>query len=240
MKKFITIILIVVIAGAILSWAMALSNKKDKEAKEKMTTSRVTALGDSLTYGLNDRPEGGYAGDLQKVLSKKHKGIVKVSNFGIPDQQTDGLLHQLKYGKARKSLSNADYIIMFIGTNDLIESNGGNLSEIHQAKIDQGKKDYLNNLDNIFKIIRDKNPDAPILFLGLYNPYPDSQKIQSVVDEWNDTSRSFTDKYPNVKFIATDGILKEKSAQYFSDSLHPNKKGYDLIAKRILKEYNFK
>ncbi len=136
-------------------------------------------------------------------------------------------------------MADADYILLFIGTNDLIDSNGGDLYEINEDKIDQGQESYSENLEEILEKLRDANSEAPILLLGLYNPYPDSEKIDEIMEDWNAESKKIVDDYGRTKFIATNDIFKEKSTEYFSDALHPNKKGYQLIARKIVKEYDF-
>lgn len=225
----------VIIASAVLgAWVFY----EKYEAKSK-NTKEFIALGDSLTYGVGDQKGEGYVGDLQYLLSKNQQGDVTVRNYGIPGQQSDGLLHQLGTPKVLNDLEYADYITVFIGMNDLIKSNGHDLNPLNEKRIQIGKADYERNLKEIFRIVRAKNPNAPILFLGLYNPYPSSEKIQQVIDEWNDTSRQIVSQHSKVKFIATDGLLDEKSQKYFSDTLHPNKKGYQLITKKIVKEHDF-
>ncbi|RLQ94245.1 DUF459 domain-containing protein [Falsibacillus albus] len=225
-----------VIILAILIWMVTIKQEHHvKSSNEK----EIVALGDSLTYGVGDSSGNGYAENLQKLLSKKEKGTVKVHNFGIPGQQTDGLLHQLGSMEVKGELSQADNIILFIGTNDLVKSNGGDLNPLQHDRIMLGKADYKKNLKRILNIIREENLDAPILFLGLYNPYPDSDKIEKVVENWNETSRAFIKPYDHIKFIQTNGLFKEKTSKYFSDSLHPNKRGYDVLTKKILNDYDF-
>ncbi|WP_404407149.1 GDSL-type esterase/lipase family protein [Jeotgalibacillus malaysiensis] len=199
----------------------------------------LVALGDSLTYGIGDHSGAGYAENLEEVVNKHRDEPLTVYNYGIPGQQTDGLLAQLEDEEVKATLKNAEYFTVFIGTNDLIKTNGGDLNPLYDDRIQTGKEDYENNLEEILSIIREENPEAPILFLGLFNPYPENEEIQQIINDWNDLSKSMVEEYPRVKFIATDGILKEKSTEYFSDALHPNKKGYELITKRMIEEYDF-
>ncbi|WP_431800945.1 GDSL-type esterase/lipase family protein [Halobacillus andaensis] len=224
---------LVVAAGV---WVVNWNQIKNNSAEE---TEKMVALGDSLTYGIGDQSGHGFVEDLEQLLKDNKDASVQVENYGIPDQQTDGLLKQVKQTNIKSDLNHADYFILFIGTNDLIESNGGDLTSINEEKIESGKKDYENNLSEILNIIRNENKDAPILFLGLYNPYPDSQEIEEEVTDWNQKSQSIVDNYRRIKFISTNDLFKEKSEEYFSDALHPNKKGYDLITEKIVKEYDF-
>ncbi|WP_408006459.1 GDSL-type esterase/lipase family protein [Pseudalkalibacillus sp. A8] len=212
-------------------------NKK-QEAKTKKH-EEVVALGDSLTYGVGDNTGNGYVSDLQLLLSQNKGGAVTVHNYGIPGQQSDGLLYQIKNTDVKDDLDDADYFIIFIGTNDVLKSNGHNLLPIYEKRLEVGKADYENNIREILSIIRNKNQEAPILFLGLYNPFPDSVQIEQVIEEWNKTSNEIINEYPRVKFISTNELFQKKSTEYFSDSLHPNKKGYKLITKKIVNEYDF-
>lgn len=228
---FVSVILVSGIFGLI-----AFDQSKD-EAKKNSEV--FMALGDSLTYGVGDKSGAGYVGDLQKLLEENHKGKITVDNYGIPGQQSDGLLHQLGKPGVLENLEKADYITVFIGMNDLVKSNGMTLDKIHDEKVKRSKVDYERNLSKIFNIIRKKNPDAPVLFLGLYNPKPSSAEVEQVIQDWNDTSRQITSKYSHVKFISTNDLFEVKSTKYFSDALHPNKIGYQLITKEIVKEYDF-
>ncbi|AJD89823.1 GDSL-like lipase/acylhydrolase [Jeotgalibacillus malaysiensis] len=199
----------------------------------------LVALGDSLTYGVGDQSGAGYAENLEEVVNENREEPLTVYNYGIPGQQTDGLLAQLEDEEVKATLKNAEYFTVFIGTNDLIKTNGGDLNPLYDDRIQTGKEDYEKNLEEILTILREENPEAPILFLGLFNPYPENEEIQQIIDDWNNLSKSMVEEYPRVKFIATDGILKEKSTEYFSDALHPNEKGYELITKRMIEEYDF-
>ncbi|MFG6150063.1 DUF459 domain-containing protein [Halobacillus sp. B23F22_1] len=227
-----TFIVIIMIGVGLVSW----NQNKNATSDE---TEKMIALGDSLTYGIGDESGHGYVENLENLLKENKDADIKVENYGIPDQQTDGLLKQVNQTDVKSDLGNADYFILFIGTNDLIESNGGDLAEINEGKIEAGKSDYEQNLEKILGIIREENEDAPILFLGLYNPYPDSKEIEEEVVEWNDKSQSIVNNFERIKFISTNDLFKEKSTEYFSDALHPNKKGYDLITEKIVEEYDF-
>lgn len=199
----------------------------------------MVTLGDSLTYGVGDKSGAGYVENLEILIQQEKDANVKVKNYGIPGQESDGVVKQVKLTNIQNDIRNADYIILFIGTNDLIQSNGGDLKGINEEEIKQCAVKYEKNLKEILKTIRQENKNVPILFLGLYNSYPDSAEHENIIVEWNENSQRIVDGYKRIKFISTNDLFKEKSKEYFSDSLHPNKKGYDLITKKIIDEYNF-
>ncbi|TYS55908.1 hypothetical protein FZC74_17775 [Sutcliffiella horikoshii] len=209
------------------------TNENDNPPKNMVT------LGDSLTYGVGDNSGEGYVENLEKLIQDEKSANVRVKNYGIPGQKSDGVVKQVKLTNIQKDIRNADYIILFIGTNDLIQSNGGDLKGINEEKIKEGAVEYEKNIEEILKTVRQENKDVPILFLGLYNSYPDSAEHENIIVEWNENSQRIVDDYKRIKFISTNDLFKEKSKEYFSDSLHPNKKGYDLITKKIIDEFDF-
>ena len=209
------------------------TNEPDHSPKTMVT------LGDSLTYGVGDKSGEGYVDNLEKLIQEEKDANVKVKNYGIPGQESDGVVKQVKLTNIQKDIRNADYIILFIGTNDLIQSNGGDLKGIKEEKIKEGAVKYEKNVKEILKSIRQENKDVPVLFLGLYNSYPDSAEHEDIIVEWNENSQKMVDDFEPIKFISTNDLFKEKSKEYFSDSLHPNEKGYDLITEKIIDEYDF-
>lgn len=212
-------------------------NKETTDSDQSSKT--MVTLGDSLTYGVGDKSGEGYVENLEKLIQEEKGANVTVKNYAIPGQESDGVVKQVKLTNIQKDIRNADYIILFIGTNDLIQSNGGDLKEINEEKIKEGAVGYEKNLKEILKTIRQENKDAPILFLGLYNSYPDSADHENIIVQWNANSQEVVDEYKRIKFISTNDLFKEKSKEYFSDSLHPNEKGYELITKKIVNEYDF-
>ncbi len=198
----------------------------------------ILALGDSLTYGVGDRQEEGYVGQLENILeSKSSTTDYTINNYGIPGQESDGVIKQLANPTISEKVNEAEYIILFIGTNDLRTSLGGDFQTINQTVIKREKHDYLNNIDGILKNIRMLDKDVPFIVVGLYNPYPDDEQLNEILDDWNDDLKDTVSKYSSITFVPTDDLFQDKSKQdYFSDSLHLNHKGYHLIAKRISEE----
>jgi lysophospholipase L1-like esterase len=140
-----------------------------------------------------------------------------------------------------QDLKEADMFIVYIGTNDLLKSNGGDLYPLHHENLVEAKDVYEDKLNGILETMETANNDAPIILLGLYNPYPDGDKIEKYIDHWNESIQKTAEQDENITYISTNELFKGKNKkQYFSDSLHPNGKGYELIADKILNEYSFK
>lgn len=234
MKKHTFLMLSLIIIFVVLLAAFSMFNPEKKEGERL-----VVAFGDSLTYGYGDEKGSGYIDTLQTKLNNKNKEDYNFDNEAIYGLESSGILTQLSDVSIRGKLDEADYFILFIGTNDLINSNGENLENLKSGKIEKGQTAYLQNLSVILNILRDRNEKAPILLLGLYNPYPDSAAIEAVIDDWNKEIVKAA-KEKQVVFIPTNDLFKGKDKEkYFSDSLHLNDKGYKLISDRILEKYKF-
>ncbi|KWW11149.1 hypothetical protein AS888_02950 [Peribacillus simplex] len=213
-----------------------------QQAGASNRVQRVMAFGDSLTYGKGDKRGEGYVKGLREELNNPESNQ-KVSfwNYGIKGQETDGVLEQLDDYRIHTKLDKADTFIVYIGTNDFINSNGGDLTEINDRKIDEGKREYIRHLKRITETLLKENDKADILVVGLYNPIIGNRKIEKHIQDYNQSIKDVVKKDERMVFIPTDDLFKKKKkADYFSDEIHPNEKGYRLITNRILASYDFK
>ena len=230
------ILITLVVVIALLAAVSVYGNTQEKDEDEKL----VIAFGDSLTYGYGDEKGSGYIDTLKVKLNNQNKEEFNFDNEAIYGLESSGILTQLSDVGIRGELDEADYFILFIGTNDLINSNGGNLKNLKHEEIAIGKEDYMKNLNAIISILTEQNEQAPILLLGLYNPYPDSKAIETVIDDWNNGINKMIKDEKRIVYIPTNDLFKGKNKkQYFSDSLHLNDKGYKLVSDRILEKYQF-
>jgi lysophospholipase L1-like esterase len=200
----------------------------------------LTALGDSITYGSGDPSKMGYI-ERVKVELEEQKGIpVQVSNFAIPKYSTENILEQLQDGKIKRHVKNANYIILYIGTNDFRKSAGYKFDQLNVKKINEGEVKFSANLHKILEYIRSENSVAPIIVLGLYHPYVEyqnHQKILELIEHWNHEIVNVMGDFDQTIFVPTLDLFKNKPKEkYFSDSLHPNPAGYQLISNRLLIE----
>lgn len=212
------------------------------QASEAKDVQRVMAFGDSLTYGKGDKDGEGYVDGLEDELNNpESEQKVSFWNYGIKGQETDGVMKQLDDYRIKTKLDKADTFIVYIGTNDLINSNGGNLEKISDRKIDDGKREYINHLDRIISTLIKANDKADILVVGLYNPIKDNEKLEKHILDYNQAIKGIAEKDDRMVFIPTNDLFEnKKKTEYFSDKIHPNEKGYQLITNRVLESYDFK
>jgi lysophospholipase L1-like esterase len=215
-------------------------------ASTKVTN--LVAIGDSITHGVGDPEKKGYIEGVKVKLEEIKKAPVHVSNFAVPRYTTDNILEQLQDKKMNLQLKKAEYIILFIGTNDFRKSAQHQFNPLNSKLINEGKVKFTTNLHKILEHLRIENSAAPIFVLGLYQPYvnyPNHQQILRTIERWNDKIAIVANNFDHVYFVPTLDLFQNRTkSNYFSDSLHPNPAGYQLIAERVsdkvLKELSIK
>lgn len=196
----------------------------------------VLALGDSLTRGTGDSTGKGYIRDLTGLLKTKSKRPIVLSNLAINGEKSEGLLKQMKQPEVKRQIKNADVILFTIGGDDLF-NNGKNLKHFSKKTIQQDENVYLQHLNLIYQRIRSQNHSAVIYHIGLYNPFntlKNGKATSAVVRKWNDDSAKVAAKYKNVVEVPIYDLFQRNVSKYLSgDHFHPNKIGYERIAKRL-------
>ncbi|MDM5315452.1 GDSL-type esterase/lipase family protein [Fictibacillus sp. b24] len=211
------------------------------EVASETKTIKIVALGDSLTYGVGDPSKTGYIGIVKRNIQKQTGRNVIVNNFGISGQRSDQLLKQLENGVVLKALKQADHVFVFIGTNDFRHAAGWNFRQLPQQPLLLGKEKLRNNLSKTLTVVRENNSFAPVYVLGLYNPYfgkaydpTASDSIQS----WNEAIIEVSNESTLTKYISTYELYENvEKDMYFSDSLHPNRRGYNKLGNWVYSQW---
>ncbi|WP_449621955.1 GDSL-type esterase/lipase family protein [Robertmurraya sp. Marseille-Q9965] len=227
MKNYFFFIILMTIVFGTYSWTMSASREIN-----------VVALGDSITYGTGDSKKMGYIERVRTQLEEKEGLPVFVKNYGVPRLTSENILEKLKDNTVQEEIKRANYIFLYIGTNDFrkwIKPTGDKLIAKNMMK---GKTIFSQNLKKILGKLRSENSLAEIYVFGLYHPYTEFEnqhEILDVIELWNhemvNTSNNFEDTY----FIPTlDLFLNKPKKEYFQDKLHPNSEGYQSIADRAM------
>ncbi|SFS89047.1 GDSL-type esterase/lipase family protein [Marininema halotolerans] len=226
---------LVIIVIVSIGWA---EHYHPMTSAQTIKEKRILALGDSLTYGYGDREHEGYVGGLKRALNREDSDTqYRTTNAGIYGLRTDGVLKQLAKPEMTQSVKQADGIILFIGTNDFIQSTGGNMTHLYRNRLAKGEKRFVHHLHRILTQLRKQNSDAPITLLGLYDPYPNRVVSDPYIAKWNQASRNVIKHYHQTRFVPTQSLFEHRSKrEVFSDELHPNHQGYQLIVQQLLRK----
>jgi lysophospholipase L1-like esterase len=169
----------------------------------------VLFMGDSITDFWRNRG---------RAVFDKYFGSMKVANFGIAGDTTQGVLWRLQNGEATGYKPKA--IMLMIGTNNT----GGNSA----PEIAMGVADIIFELRKDF-------PDAKILLLAIFprnSPAPSKAKISEInriIAALHDNRNVFfMDIGP--LFLDANGTVP---ADIMNDGLHPTAKGYSIWAEAV-------
>lgn len=183
----------------------------------------VLFMGDSITDWWRSAGRGRGAGDVipygGKAVFEKYFGGMKVANFGIAGDTTQGVLWRLQNGEGQGYKPKA--VMLMIGTN-----NTGRNSPAEIA---------LGIADVVFELRKDF-PDARILLLAVFPRGGATSRVRGQIDEINRIIAALHDHqhvfYMDIgpRFLAADGSIPQ---DIMSDGLHPTSKGYEIWAQSV-------
>lgn len=188
------------------------------------------ALGDSLTRGVGSSTGAGFVSLVGEELEEKNL-IERFQNLGVRGARIENLLEQLEQKEIKRSLQEAKIITVTIGGNNLF-NRGEILEEFSEETALSVIETEIQNLETVFKNIRESNPNAVVLYMGLYNPFkqlPDGEIFDSLIQKWNADARTLGLEY-SVEVVDTFNLVRDAKRDLSSDIFHPNDATYQQIA----------
>jgi lysophospholipase L1-like esterase len=172
-------------------------------------------MGDSITDFWRNA-QGNYAG---KPVLDKYFGNLKVANFGIAGDTTQGVLYRLQHGEGQGFSPKA--VMLMIGTNNTMSNTAAEIAEGVGAVVLELQKDF---------------PKTKILLLGIFPRGAAKDKARTTIAEINGVISKLHDGksvfYLDIgaKFLDADGNIPK---DVMSDALHPTTKGYEIWAEAV-------
>ena len=240
--------------------AQPVLTKADYQTRKVQQFSYV-ALGDSLTQGVGDTTnQGGFVPLVAQSLTNEEGYQVDVQNFGVAGNTSNQILKRMK-GQAEiaDALSKADLMTLTVGGNDLRKVILDNITSLKISTFKKPSVAYSKRLVEIIELARKDNPDLPIYVLGIYNPFylnfPEMTDMQTIVDNWNQTTQDTIAKFDKVYFVPINDLLYQgidgqegivqtsgdekkiiNDALYQEDNFHPNNTGYEIMKRAVLEK----
>ncbi len=204
---------------------------------------RIVAIGDSLAKGTGDTTGQGFARRTADGLEEQgRKPVHFLNNLGINGMTAQELLDELKQPGVQYVLKEANVILLSIGANDLFQ--GGAALQTGSdapsaAALEQALPDTEKRLGQALDRLREINPTAKIVYIGLYNPFGDIESLKEEGDRgvtaWNAKAASLIVERENMTLTPTFDLFQRDPRAYLSfDHFHPNSDGYERIARRIV------
>ncbi|MDR0843089.1 MAG: GDSL-type esterase/lipase family protein [Acidobacteriota bacterium] len=188
---------------------------KDNLAVAQQGDSNVLFMGDSITDFWRN-PDGPYAG---KPVLDKYFGDLKIANFGIAGDTTQGVLYRLRNGEGKGFSPKA--VMLMIGTNNTSSNTAAEIAEGVGAVVLELQKDF---------------PNAKILLLGIFPRSTSADPVRKTIAEINSIISKLHDGkkvyYLDIgaKFLDAQGNIP---TDIMSDALHPAPKGYEIWAEAV-------
>lgn len=186
-------------------------------------------FGDSIAWGSGESPNIGWAGRLKELHEIKGPWN-RVYNLAIPGETSEKLLKHFEPSLiARASIREDDNntLILALGINDSQEQNG-----VRKVSLE----DFEKNISQVLEIAQ-KNVRR-IYVVSLTNlggkEVLDWEEGTNYslhrIREYNSCLKELSEKF-DCTFINVEDVL---SSEDLADGLHPNSRGYDKLAERII------
>ncbi len=175
----------------------------------------VLFMGDSITDFWRNA-DGAYAG---KPVMDKYFEDLKIANFGIAGDTTQGVLYRLQNGEGHGFSPKA--VMLMIGTNNTAQNNAAEIAEGIGAVVLELEKDF---------------PKAKILLLAVFPRSTPDDPVRATIAEINKKISRLHDGEKVFYMDIGDRFLDDKgfiSTDIMSDALHPTTKGYEIWAKAV-------
>lgn len=192
-------------------------------------------IGDSITYGIGDFKNGGWATRFKNYIVNQNDSKV-CSNYvhiaGFPGATSLDILN--KINSILQTFRQEEFtntVILSIGVNDTQVFNGEPKNNIEQ---------YKSNIEKIVKIVTDK--ECNLVILGLTKIESDEKFLwkpnkyynNAIISEYDAKLKELC-KNNKIKYIPMQEVLRKED---FIDGLHPNHKGHKKIFEYIKEAVN--
>lgn len=195
---------------------------------------RYCGIGDSLTVGVGSILfTKGFITRYLYLTGKVLKAPILPSTFGKIGATTGDILDSLNNKFVAKEIEEADIITITAGGNDLIDA-AENFAEDKNEDdffiaLESGKRNLKNIIHRIMEIKQKQDPYI-VRMMNLYNPFPELMVADKWVEAFNHNIERL--KKPPIIKVADihDLFLNREKELLFFDHIHPNYKGYAIIA----------
>lgn len=200
----------------------------------------VLVLGDSLARGTGDETGRGFAADVLDALRKR--GPADVANLSVNGAESPEVVELVSSANVKSLAASADVILLSIGGNDLSHAvprgpePAAGMKAVEDVAVARAR--FAQNLRGALTTLRAANPSAPILVVGLYDPFgqagPAGRLGSSVILQWNAIQQETALSFPKTYVVPTFDLFDGRPDRLGVDKFHPNRAGYEAMAARMI------
>jgi lysophospholipase L1-like esterase len=196
-----------------------------------------TAVGDSLTVGFGAMPGNGFAPVYRGMAERRIGDFVSYDNWGVNGQTSSALYENIKRNsQLRNSLKAAQIITISIGGNDLIRAAKSapskNIGQHFNKALSLCQSNFSGIMQQLNQIKSGSRSPYIVRAVGLYNPYPQVDAATQWVQQYNRYISGYWGGNYAAAPIFSSFYGREKELLSI-DHLHPNGKGYKVIAEHL-------
>ena len=254
-----------IFAALLLVLQLVLPFSTNVQAKGTEEPLNYLALGDSLAAGMNENYEigYGYADYIAIQYADEVNPIQFNKGFSFPGYTTVNVLNDIKANVTKNiydlsgasqttttiqhAIEQADLITLSVGANDVLKyvdrSESGRFTFDLPAVL-QTIQTVSANYEEIFAEIKKINPEADVVVMGLYNPFPYLQdaaiqtQLNTLVSTMNNTIKAVVEKNGGI-FSEVADIIASNHLKYLPNpnNVHLSEAGYEIVAQKIKSDY---
>jgi acyl-CoA thioesterase-1 len=192
-------------------------------------------FGDSITYGEYDGVFGGWVDILKRyALQKFNEGSKELIlyNLGIGGETTEGLLKRLPHEISARNAADGNIVFLGYGANDLAVKDSAKIVNHEQFK---------NNIGNAIQYAKQYAEDIYLVSILPFSDKVDgimaaSGKLRTNMEvlAYNQILKDIADEYTIQYIDFHTAFLPDKEILLSRDGVHPNEKGYGLMAETAI------
>ncbi len=198
-------------------------------------------FGDSITYGEYDGVFGGWVDILKRyALQKYNEGSKELIlfNLGIGGETTEGLVKRISYEMEARNSAEGNIVFIGYGANDLAMKYGIQMVEPERFKANiitavQKSKSYAEAIYLISILPVSANIDGITVASG-------KRRSTTEILQYNQILQEIANEYHLNYLDLYSGFVQDKELLLFRDGVHPNEKGYGIMAEMaipVIEEY---
>jgi len=200
---------------------------------------RYCAIGDSLTVGIGSTyfVKGFITKYLWLLRKSLDKPIVPYI-YGKSGATTANILKMLHHPFVKEGIIRSNIITLTAGGNDLIDAAQAFLKNKNEKDfflaVDHGKKNLASIMETILNMKTGEEPFI-IRMMNLYDPFENIPGTDKWVEAYNQGIEQLSSP-PMIKVANVHDRFKGKTNELLAiDHVHPNNRGYEVIAEELFK-----